>query len=351
MPPFTRGLLATLLAVLPASLSLAPPASATHEDGVAKESVLYSWETKQFDILILPPAAGPSLRPYEDLDVSLPLFASDRLTATQASLQRALASLERWGDRLERDGPGTFAPQIDDRVDTAEAAVEAWRRAIAADARFADVEMRAFVVGRDVIPVDALADPEILVVTTRPSLAHMEVTGIAQHLDFACRAPGFQGGRVLDLVERMIETALRTDAPRPSHDAIHWEACPALENLCVSYGLAIADARRAAQYNIVAHEFGHCLGIGHVGKEPDGWGAQPEDHHPHGDVMSYFWPESGLACPSTLNLRALERVFEYVDGRGGRIVPPDERPAKQAEQVELSMAEYAATDCNGWWTP
>ena len=65
-------------------------------------------------------------------------------------------------------------------------------------------------------------------------------------------------------------------------------------------------------YNVSSHEFGHCLGLGHI-----------VDNRPADDLMaSIYAPDVGAAdnpllCVSTLNMRAVERSYGYLDGQVG----------------------------------
>lgn len=70
----------------------------------------------------------------------------------------------------------------------------------------------------------------------------------------------------------------------------------------------------ADMYNVMGQEYGHCLGLGHVGSQG---GADPtsEQKHPEHDVMNGFYadaigdPEVHLHCVSTLDVKGLEYVF------------------------------------------
>jgi hypothetical protein len=88
----------------------------------------------------------------------------------------------------------------------------------------------------------------------------------------------------------------------------------------------------ADMYNVMGQEFGHCLGLGHVGSQG---GADPTSNqkHPVHDVMNGFYAESPgnvgnhLHCVSTLDVKALEWSFSKgLKGRGDKtIVMPVEK--------------------------
>jgi hypothetical protein len=74
----------------------------------------------------------------------------------------------------------------------------------------------------------------------------------------------------------------------------------------------------ADMYNVTAQEFGHCLGLQHVGSQA---GVDPTSDlkHPEHDVMNGFYThfvgDSGthLHCISNLDILALEFVFGHVN--------------------------------------
>lgn len=80
-------------------------------------------------------------------------------------------------------------------------------------------------------------------------------------------------------------------------------------------------------WRVIAHEFGHCLGLDHVGD-----GVTSSTYHPGVDVMSYG-PDEDLGCVSNLNIRTMERSFGALAGQphGGTATVP--------------IAEYAQLDC------
>jgi hypothetical protein len=81
-------------------------------------------------------------------------------------------------------------------------------------------------------------------------------------------------------------------------------------------------------YELVAHEFGHCLTVGHVGDGADGpWGPTPTN-----DIMAYSADPPGVAkCVSTLDVEGIAlRMSSYIDrtgdgevDKGDRLVPND----------------------------
>lgn len=75
-----------------------------------------------------------------------------------------------------------------------------------------------------------------------------------------------------------------------------------------------------ALFDLVSHEFGHCLTIGHVGDADDGKWAQA----PKSDIMAVSNPPHGFdKCVSTLDVEAIAaRMSNYLDVNGDRAVDP-----------------------------
>ena len=77
----------------------------------------------------------------------------------------------------------------------------------------------------------------------------------------------------------------------------------------------------ADMYNVNGQEFGHCLGLGHVGSQG---GAEPtsSQKHPEHDVMNGFYADpvgavgNHLHCVSSLDVKGLEWTFSTLGGTG-----------------------------------
>jgi hypothetical protein len=116
----------------------------------------------------------------------------------------------------------------------------------------------------------------------------------------------------------------------------------------------------ASFFDLVAHEFGHCLTVGHVGDgaENPKWGKVPTN-----DIMSYNTDPVGLVkCVSTLDVEGIAvSQSRYLDANGdGLVTPADKVNANQApgswNGAEPFMAQHprdhfyasstgAPTDC------
>jgi hypothetical protein len=85
-------------------------------------------------------------------------------------------------------------------------------------------------------------------------------------------------------------------------------------------------------FDLVAHEVGHCLTLGHVGDGADGpWGVVPPN-----DVMAYSSDPANLTkCASTLDVEAFAvRMSRYVDvNRDGTVTSADRLEANDQEEI------------------
>jgi hypothetical protein len=76
------------------------------------------------------------------------------------------------------------------------------------------------------------------------------------------------------------------------------------------------DANRRDMYDLNSHEFGHCLGIGHVGDALD----FTANLYPRDDIMSYEndgWDAGHVLCVSTLDILGLKQVYGWLLGQAG----------------------------------
>jgi hypothetical protein len=78
-------------------------------------------------------------------------------------------------------------------------------------------------------------------------------------------------------------------------------------------------------FDLVSHEFGHCLTIGHVGDGAEGpWGVVPTN-----DIMSYNSdPPGGTKCVSSLDVEGIAvRMSKYLDVNGDGVVDAHDKLA------------------------
>ena len=96
----------------------------------------------------------------------------------------------------------------------------------------------------------------------------------------------------------------------------------------------------ADMYNVMGQEYGHCLGLGHVGSQG---GVEPTStqKHPEHDVMNGFYADpigaegTHLHCVSTLDVKGLEYTFVRTLNGSGKTRP-----------VFLPVTKYRTT-CGG----
>ena len=135
-------------------------------------------------------------------------------------------------------------------------------------------EPSVYVLGRDDVPQDVLTAPDILVVTD--------------------------------------------ENEGPSLGTSAWAKTGHVHTPCfVRMSMAeLVSFTYADMYNVTAQEYGHCLGVKHVGLQ-GGVDPTSEQKHPEHDVMNGFYthtigmPGTHLHCVSNLDIRALEHVFDY----------------------------------------
>ncbi|HUR68412.1 MAG TPA: hypothetical protein VM370_04140 [Candidatus Thermoplasmatota archaeon] len=178
---------------------------------------------------------------------------------------------------------------------TIRAAIDAWAAGIEALAApwFADaLDLRVHVLGEDA-PQEALNDPEIIVVAAEYNPAVL--FGIGEQLPVnVCR------GEALETY------------PTHRHDGMIVRAarCESGGLTCVALNTNFLLGTKEQLYDLVAHEFGHCLGGGHVGDALD-FSAKRVPVH---DIMSYQHDETQVHCVSNLNVRVLEALYAPVLG-------------------------------------
>lgn len=98
-------------------------------------------------------------------------------------------------------------------------------------------------------------------------------------------------------------------------------------NICFAINGAIDPAPETIDFfglfDLVSHEFGHCLTIGHVGDGAEGaWGALPSN-----DIMAYSQDPPGLhKCVSSLDVEGIAtQMSKYLDVNGDEAVGETDR--------------------------
>lgn len=236
-----RPALAAILLSLLTAAAGAPSGLASHADGAFDQNVAFRWGAeRQFDVVIVPPLHGQLLN----------------------------------GNGLLNGGSSAETNPFSNSYTSAILqAIEGWKRAmdIFGSPNVTGVEFTPHVLTTG-LPVEALIDPEIIVVP-------VETSG---------SIGGTGGLRVTD------STCFVTVS----------------ESFVLSY--TFED-----MYNVFSHVFGRCLGLGSVGND-----------HPAHDVMDSTYehpigtPGTHSHCVSNLNVKGLEVVFDPAPNNASKVSMP-----------------------------
>ncbi|HLE97651.1 MAG TPA: hypothetical protein VI997_09810 [Candidatus Thermoplasmatota archaeon] len=267
-------------------------------DGRYHEIGLFAWDTASLDVLIVPPAsAGAALDPVS-------VDPLGRLAAVEQSVAAWKSGIDALGAAWLTDG----------------------------------LTIDVYTVGFDTIPAAALADPEIVIVAAEYNPFLLLGIGFSP-ADLACGSNPFT-----DSANAATPGAIGEDALH-SHGASPWGVTmcrTAVDNVCFvidtnpAFGEVGFDASGDhLMYDLNAHEFGHCLGIGHVGDAGDFRSTT----FPTRDVMSYQSTPSQVHCVSNLNLRAMEGMFARVLDR------PQAEWLEPLRDVSMATSQYVQVAC------
>lgn len=200
--------------------------------------------------------------------------------------------------------------------------VEAWEsgiRAFASPWFNESFEMNVFVVGEDVPSLDAVQDPEIVVVST----GALGILGIGlEPKQLGCQLVSEGGATVREY-------------PVHRHGKVEVRASDCTGTGFTCFALNSGDADLRELYDLIAHEVGHCLGPGHVGDALD----FRSRFAPTEDIMSYQSNPDQVHCVSTLNVRVLEGVYAHLLDR------PEEEWLPRGSYYAMSPLDYAQAEC------
>lgn len=179
------------------------------------------------------------------------------------------------------------------------AAVEAWGAGIQelGEPWFTDAfTLNVYVLGTDSPPAEALQDPEVVVLAAEWNPVLLFGIGL-EPKQTGCSALG--------------QETLH-EYPVHAHHGMEVRSSDCTNTGFVCFALNTNFLGGSAIYlqDLVAHEFGHCLGGGHVGDALD-FKAQ---YVPVQDIMSYQHDDAQVHCVSNLNLRVLEALYAPILG-------------------------------------
>ncbi len=235
------------------------------------EYILNDWDTAELDVLIIPPASPYALRDISTIE----------------------KSVQAWDDGIQQLGASWLTDNL---------------------------QIRQYTVGYDPIPWEALNDPEIVIISSEhnPFL----LFGIGYALPWMACLDGYSWA-----------------SPVHQHDGSYWsvwqEDCENLGNTCFVVNTSFLFGGKNRMYDLNSHEFGHCLGIGHVGDALD-FDAK---NFPAADIMSYQYDPSQVHCVSNLNVRSIEGTFGKVLGQ------PSSTWLDSGDYYHMSPGKYTQVSC------
>lgn len=260
-------------------------------DGCYHQGVWYTPDTAQFDVVIVPPVGEWAVR----------------------DIQLAEESVDMWDAGLHALGGASLA----------------------------GLNIDSYTLGHEPVPLDALADPEVIVLLTTettplvlfgvavlgplnfchnisPSVATwQDIPGFHQHPDspfgsftLACNG----GGKQCYVVNTSFVTSIL-----PNHNDMQW------------------------MYDLISHEVGHCLSMGHVG-DANTESTDDSTAYPHHDIMSY--ENDGIRaarthCVSNLNAQvAIKAWSSILNPPGTTATAPN-----PAAYVHMKPVDYSQPVC------
>lgn len=215
---------------------------------------------------------------------------------------------------------------IDSSRDTASAraAVQAWEdggRALGA-AWFRDnFTINVYVLGQDNVPPEALADPEIVVLLSEHNPFLLFGVGL-EPKQFGCQLFG---------QESVHDYAVHR------HEGVEIIAsdCTGIGFTCFAVNTSFLLGSSVWMQDLVAHEVGHCLGVGHVGDALD-FSAK---RVPVQDIMSYQHHDTQVHCVSNLNVRVLEALYAPLLGQ------TVSQPVSAGDYYTMAKTAYTHVNC------
>ena len=207
---------------------------------------------------------------------------------------------------------------------TMKAAVLAWNTGVdqlAASWLASAFTMNVYVLGQDNVPQAALRDPEIIVLAAEYNPFVLFGIGL-EPKQFTCSIFGAQAV---------------SEYPMHAHGGMEITAsdCVGMGSVCVAANTNFLLGTKNQLYDLVAHEVGHCLGVGHVGDALD-FSAK---RVPVDDIMSYQSDPSQVHCVSSLNVRVLESLHAPILGQ------TVSQPVTAGDYYDMATSGYSQVSC------
>lgn len=239
--------------------------------------------------------------------------------------------------------PATSALTLRD-TQLAEDSVDMWVAGIDAigGAALAGLTIDAYTVGMEPVPESALADPEVIVALTTEANPFVLLGLAVLHPINFCHG-----------IELTAATTWQDIPGFHQHPGSPFGSfvaqCNSGGKMCyvinTSFAPFITPNADNSQwmYDLISHEVGHCLTLGHVG-DANTESTDDSIAYPHHDIMSY--ENDGLRasrhhCVSNLNVQVIAKAFSsMLDPPGTTAVAPN-----PAAYVHMKPADYSQPTC------
>ncbi|HUR64674.1 MAG TPA: hypothetical protein VM241_09355 [Candidatus Thermoplasmatota archaeon] len=279
-------------------LSSLPASSANFTDSNYHQYLLYKMDQTEVDVLIM-----PSTSPWALRDVQL-----------------MQSSVQKWDAGINALAPAWLANGLNIHV---------------------------YRVGLDPIPHSALWDPEVVIIPAELNYAVLAGIGLEPMNTlgvYYCH--GQPPPAPLNSAQDIAALPGFHQHPGNSWGSVKVNAagrgCANGGTTCFVVNTNFLNLATAANsrdmFDLNSHEFGHCLGIGHVGDALDFTAAA----YPRDDIMSYEndgWDAGHILCVSTLDILGLQQIYGYLLGQSGYPINPS------GGYVMQTPSAWSATSC------
>lgn len=208
------------------------------------------------------------------------------------------------------------------QVPVLEKSVDAWESGIntlAPSWLASGLNIHRYTLGSGVPPLSALQDPEIIIVSAEYN--PVVLFGIGEQIPGLCT-----GGSIASV---SAPHSHGSDGP-----SMYRVGCSNGGSQCVVLNTNFLLGGDRRLYDLNSHEFGHCLGIGHVGDALD-FDARTV---PMSDIMSYQDNPNQVHCVSSLDVKSLQGVYADLLGQSSGFLPA-------GSYVTMKTSDYNQVSC------